>query len=198
MVDPYLYPGTNTLINKFQIQDAKKLQDLEAAFYRLRVAELPLGNFDYDHLKLIHQHLFGDIYDWAGKERTINIIKGYSHFARKEFISLGLNNIFSKLHSDNFLKDLNHSDFCQELAYYFNEINAAHPFREGNGRSLRSFCTILSESAGFSLDWTKIPAAEYIQANIQGFNGDYKGMELVFSKAAASLNRDHTLKLIVV
>lgn len=168
MLDPYLYPGTETLINKFEVKDAEKLQDLEAAFFPLQISEpLPLGDFNYDHLKTIHRHLFGELYEWAGEERSVDIIKGHSHFARKEFITPELNKLFLKLKSDNYLKDLGHTEFCKKLSFYFNEINAAHPFREGNGRTLRVFCDVLSEKSGYHLDWTRVETEEYIHANIK-------------------------------
>lgn len=195
MRDPYLYPGTETLINHLGIQDSNKLQDLENAFYRVRLAEpLPVGDFDYDHLKAIHQHLFSDLYAWAGQERTVDIIKGHSHFARKEFISKELNKVFVQLKSDNYLQGLEYSDFCKKFSYYFNEINAAHPFREGNGRTLRAFCDSLAENAGYHLDWSRVTTPEYIQANIAGFNADYEAMETIFKKITSLLDRSRTLE----
>ncbi len=190
MQDPYLIPGTNILINKFGIQDAEKLQDLESAIYYLRATDqLPNGDFDYSHLKNIHHHLFGKLYDWAGQERTIDIIKGHSHFARKEFIEKELNKVFMKLKEDKHLTELNHINFCKKLSFYFNEINAAHPFRDGNGRSLRAFFDLLSNKAGYKLEWEKIDAKAYIQANISGFNGDYEPMEKMFIKIAIPVIR---------
>ncbi len=183
MQDPYVYNGSKTLINKHDILDAQKLEDLEAAFYRVRLAEpLPSGHFDYAHLKRIHKHLFGDIYEWAGHERTVDIVKGDSHFARKEFIKSALEKIFIKLETDNYLENLAQIEFCKKLAYYFNEINAAHPFREGNGRTLRAFCDLLAEKAGYRLDWGKITPNDFIQANIEGFKGNDQATEMLLQK----------------
>lgn len=191
MEDPYLIPGTRTLINKFGIRDAEKLQDLESAIYiRLNVASLlPKGDLDYNHLKSIHQHLFGKLYDWAGQERTVDIIKGHSHFARKEFIAKESNKLFLKLRTDRYLQNLNHTDFCRKLSFYFNEINAAHPFREGNGRTLRAFFDVLSERAGYRLAWENLSLKEYVAANINGFNGDYAPLAKLFEQIAIPLVR---------
>ena len=197
MEDPYLIPSTCTLINKFGIRDAAKLQDLESAIYiRFNVASLlPKGDLNYMHLKNIHRHLFGKLYDWAGQERTVGIIKGHSHFVRKEFIAKESNKLFLKLKSDRYLQNLNHTDFCRKLSFYFNEINAAHPFREGNGRTLRAFFDALSERTGYRLVWEKLNVKEYTQANISGFNGDYAPLAKLFEKIAIPLVRSQEPKL---
>ena len=133
MSDPYVYSGTELLINKLDIRDPEKFKIIEAGIYGYASVMLPIpkGQFDYDHLKKIHQHLFGDAYEWAGQERVVDISKGTSHFARKEFIETELNKVFSKLKTDHYLKDLKPDEFCKKMSYYFKEINAAHPFREG-------------------------------------------------------------------
>lgn len=191
MDDPYLIPGTNTFRNKFNIQDPKKVQDLETTIYfsKKLINLLPEGQFNYQHLKDIHRHLFGELYDWAGQERTIDIFKGHSHFARKEFIEKELNKIFLKLKEDKYLQELAQPVFCKKLSFYFNEINAAHPFREGNGRSLRAFCDLLSKKAGYNLVWRKVDVKEYTEASIRGFNGDYEAMEKIFSNITTSISR---------
>ncbi len=193
--DPYIYPGTNTLINKFDIKDAAKLQDLEALFFRTQLdKELPQGSLDYNHLKSIHLHFFGELYKWAGKERTINMSKSESLFARTDFISKEINKIFSKLKSENYLKNLDQPSFCKNLSYYFNEINAVHPFREGNGRTLRIFSDVLAEQAGYQLDWASVKQPEYLRANILGFNGNYDEMEKIFNQITSSLHQEQSIK----
>lgn len=191
MEDPYLITGTHTLNNKFGISDPAKLQDLESAIYIRRnvTSLLEKGDLDYTHLKNIHRHLFGKLYDWAGQERTVDIIKGHSHFARKEFIAKESNKLFSKLKADRYLQNLKHTDFCRKLSFYFNEINAAHLFREGNGRTLRAFFDVLSKRAGYCLTWEKLNPQEYTEANISGFNGDYAPLAKLFEKIAIPLVR---------
>jgi len=84
--DPYCYPDTNVLVNKFGIRNHRDLSLIERNVVSTRLAELyvsPIeGNFDFDHLKKIHGYLFQDIYDWAGQERTVNISKGGTIFVR--------------------------------------------------------------------------------------------------------------------
>ncbi len=192
-IDPYVYPGTDVLINKLNIRDPDKLQEAETALYLIKHKVLPPGNFDYDHLKVIHKHFFGELYAWAGQERTVDIIKGNSHFARSAFISSEINKQFKQLKADKFLQQLDKATFSEKAAHYFNEINAAHPFREGNGRTLRAFFNGLAEQAGFQLDWTKVSTQEYIQASIEGFNGYDQSMGEVFRKVTLSIGRELNL-----
>lgn len=183
MSDPYLYPGTNTLKNYFNIKDPEALQELESAYYYINLNKpFPEGGFDYDHLKAVHKHLFGDVYPWAGQERSVDISKGSSCFGHTQFLSKALDKIFINLKKDNHLQGLEKPDFCSKLAYYFNEINAAHPFREGNGRTLRLFCEHLSLNAGYKLQWQNADAAKYLNASITGFQGDNGPLTALLNK----------------
>ena len=71
------YPGTAVLVNKLNIQDGQKLAQVEADITKLRIAQWEIqplmDTFDFEHYKAIHQHLFGDLYDWAGQVRTVNL-----------------------------------------------------------------------------------------------------------------------------
>lgn len=173
MKDPYLYPGTQTLVNYFGIHDHEKLQEVESAFFRVSLGKpLPVGKFDYEHLKAIHHHLFGQVYPWAGQERTVDIAKENSYFGAAQHISRELNKIFVKLEQDSFLRGLERPEFCQKLAFYFSEINAAHPFREGNGRTQRIFCEELSRQAGYRLNWSAADPTQYMTGSKESFQGN--------------------------
>lgn len=168
--DPYVYPSTGVLINQFGIQDAAALQEIEGVIFALKSTEsLPSGHFDYAHLKAIHRHFFGDIYAWAGQQRTVNIIKGDSYFGHAAYIGNELDKLFLKLKNEDYLTKLRPHDFCDRLSFYFNHINAAHPFREGNGRTQRAFCDRLAEHAGYKLDWRSLDPNVYLNASIAGF-----------------------------
>lgn len=183
-MDPYVYQGTDVLINQWNVRDPVKLEIIEARLFALKSLEpLPSGFFNYDHLKAIHFHFFSDIYPWAGQERTIDITKDGSYFARKDFINKELTKLFTQLKDEQWLRGLKQKYFCKKLSFYFNEINAAHPFREGNGRTLRAFCDLLSQQAGYHLDWTLITQKEYLEANIAGFMyGNYNAMAVALEK----------------
>lgn len=189
--DPYVYPQTNVLINKYNIRNAEVIQEIEGVITLLKSKEpLPVGNLDYDHLKAIHRHFFGDLYEWAGEERTVDIAKGNSYFAHTTHITRTLDKLFHQLKVENYLRELPLPTFCERLSYYFNEINAAHPFREGNGRTQRAFCDVLAQQAGYKLDWTQVNQVEYMKASIAGFSqGDYEAMSAIFKQITASLNQ---------
>jgi cell filamentation protein len=82
-VDPYSYPGTSVLKNKLDLKDADDLAEFEAEITNQRALEpLPEGNFDYEHYRSLHHHLFQDVYDWAGESQ--NTEKGkYSSSIRR-------------------------------------------------------------------------------------------------------------------
>jgi len=96
--DPYVSPGTVVLKNKLGIRDMDALERAErrAAVQRIRQG-VPSGTFDLAHLCAIHRHLYQDVYDWAGKVRTINIAKGGSLFQPVRFIAPGMINIHQRL-----------------------------------------------------------------------------------------------------
>lgn len=142
--DPYCYPGTESLRNRRGIRDLGRLQRFEtrATFGRLReLEERPIaGDFDRAHLQAIHRHLFQDVYPWAGELRDVDIAKpGSPFFARPPFIAPALDELAAKMRAESHLQGLDRDDFALRAGHYLGEINAVHPFREGNGRAQREF-----------------------------------------------------------
>ena len=87
-------------------------------------------------MKKVKILIFNDVYEWAGKIRTEEIAKGNTNFAPTPYILDGMKEqIFDSLKKEKFLKGLNAEDISKRLAYYYSELNFAHPFREGNGRT---------------------------------------------------------------
>ena len=155
--DPYLYPGTNVLKNVRGLTGAEDLEQFEARCSHRRIAELietPLsGAFDITHLKRIHWHIFQDVYDWAGQFRTVNISKGGHLCGIAAFLEQALQQTMARLAADKFLIGLDAAEFADRAAYFIGELNAAHPFREGNGRTQREFIRELGLKAGHYIDW---------------------------------------------
>lgn len=180
MEDPYCYPGTRVLRNKFSIKDSDELSEAERRLSRYRTEELlesPIdGAFDFYHLCKIHKYLFQDIYDWAGEARTVDIAKS-NLFCRYFFIDDEANRIFTELMKDKYLSGLDITIFAQKLAYYFAEINALHPFREGNGRTQREFIRQLAFQNGYLLFYSGITQDEMISASIESFKRNYAPLE---------------------
>lgn len=169
MKSEYLYPGTNVLINHFNIMDETALQRQERMSTGFRALEMRLVNpvkqsFDLNHLKNIHQHLFQDVYSFAGQIRTTNIGKNGFWFCDVAQIDKLGSIVFNELKSEKFLKGLNQEAFAERASYFYTEINFMHPFREGNGRAIREFFTDLAKHNGMELHWDRVPTDEYMHA----------------------------------
>jgi cell filamentation protein len=151
VADPYLLPGTSVLRNRCGITDAAVLADFELTASLARVAELerrPVdGDFDLQHLCAIHRRIFCDVYDWAGAIRTVDIAKGM-YFCRSEAIESESRRVFGAIARDNYLTGLSREAFVARLADHWGEVNALHPFREGNTRTQRVFFQQLVQVAG--------------------------------------------------
>lgn len=113
---------------------------------------LPAGRFST--LQAIHKYLFEDIYDFAGKLRTVNLAKGNFRFAPLMYLQAALENI-DKMSQSTF----------DEIIEKYVEMNIAHPFREGNGRSTRIWLDhILKTEIGKVVDWSKVDKEDYLLA----------------------------------
>jgi len=166
------YPGTDVLINKLDIRDAATLEVAERRFVRIRQREgLPPAarRLDYAGFKAIHRHLFQDVYAWAGQERTYTTGRDVAPFARPEYIASSLEPRFALLKSENHLKGLDPKRFAERAAEHVNEINAAHPFIEGNGRTQRTWLRQLALQAGYRLTLKSEDRAAWYEASRIGF-----------------------------
>lgn len=178
----YCYPGTDVLINLFDVQDEEKLKELEKVYSLLRLSEMqikkPADPLDVQAFLAIHQYLLQEVYPFAGELRKEMISKGSSSFAHPQHIETHLLKIFDELKAENYLKELPRNQLISRLAYFLSELNALHPFREGNGRSIREFARQLLLNAGYRLDWEKVlEPAEIINAFVDSFNKDNNRLE---------------------
>lgn len=149
------------LKNKLNITDEVELSKIEEKITKLKALELydsgkintiEVGTFK--GLAQIHNYLFSDIYDFAGKMRTVNIVKGNFRFA-------------SVLYLKDILKtiDTMPEDNYDNIIKKYVEMNVAHPFREGNGRSTRIWLDlILKKNLGQVVDWSKVCKDDYLLA----------------------------------
>lgn len=194
MSSEYTYPGTNVLINIPGIREIEQLNEYERACTLLRKMELSSaisGKFDLEHLKAIHKHLFQDVYPFAGELRDVNIGKDGFNFCDHTFFQRHAEYVFGQLQDDRYLHNLDPEKFARKSAYYYQEINFGHYFREGNGRSTRAFFEQLSRAAGYKLDWSRVSAEEYMKAVIEAH--DPKKLEAltdVFKKVSVR-NHEH-------
>jgi cell filamentation protein len=166
------YPGTDILVNLLNIRTPALLEQAERMFVDSRMREGFLKEakvLSYAGLKAIHWHLFQDIYGWAGRVRTYTTGRGAAPFALPEQIEPWLNRRFELLRMERYLVGLNPNDFSDRAAEHVNEINAAHPFIEGNGRTQRVWLRVLAERAGFTLSLAGVNREHWYEASRIGF-----------------------------
>lgn len=150
-----------TLENKLNINNSVLLAREEERISKIKAIELfetgylnTLKAGTYEALSKIHEYLFGDIYDFAGKLRDVNIAKGNFRFASVMYLQSALDNI-EKMPQTNF----------DEIIEKYVEMNIAHPFREGNGRSTRVWLDlILKTEIHKVVDWSKVDKEDYLLA----------------------------------
>jgi cell filamentation protein len=189
--DPYTYPGTETLRNKLGITDDKTLTEAERRLTQARGAQAARLSFPAtaEGYRALHNHLFQDLYDWAGQDRTVNIAKGGSSFAAVPYLARELDKLFADMGAKNGFRGVPRDEFFDRLGNHINEINAIHPFREGNGRAMRHHAAQIAREAGFPIRIAAIDKDKWMEASRHGFlTGDHRGMAAVL--AAAAVRRD--------
>lgn len=173
--DPYADPVTGVLHNKLGLTEAEALREAEREITHaalILLHESPVrATYDLAHLRAIHRVIFGDIYAWAGEVRTVAISKG-TMFCLPRFIEPAVAEISGNLRKDDFLRGLARDAFVDRMAYYLGEVNAVHPFREGNGRTQRAFFEQLAADAGYTLDWQRLDTERNITASEAIMCGD--------------------------
>ena len=176
--DFYCYPNTNILVNRFGIKNYEKLQEIERDYTTAKIVLISAtpfkGVFDLKYLQKIHKFIFEDVYSWAGHIRGGKFFaKGDAVFCVADMIPAYAENIFGKLRSEKWLRGLGRTEFIERLAYYMGEVNALHPFREGNGRTQRVFFVELARRAKYELDYSQTEPDELLEADIAAYNKYY-------------------------
>jgi cell filamentation protein len=209
-VPGYTYPGTTTLKNKLGATTQDELQEVEADYVAGRYAELQAGygpalQFDIEHLKALHRHLFQDVYEWAGRTRDEEVRlrdgsvatepglkrEDSREFSRGADIADALAGIASKLQADNYLGGLPQDEFAVRAAALLADLNSVHPFREGNGRTQQAFVEQLAQAAGHDLDFTVISKERMIVASIAAHEqNDRAPMQRLFADAIDPARRE--------
>ena len=189
-VDPYADPATGLLRNKLGITDRDELAVAEADITTARLARLaakPIpGRYDLPHLQAIHKEIFGSIYPWAGQIRTVEISKENTQFCRTGMIHNFAEDVFGRLaRKDHYLQGLGREDFLTKLADLYGNINALHPFREGNGRTQRAFLAQLAADAGHPLGWTGMDPERNRLASIASFTGPNGPLRMMLADLTA-------------
>ncbi len=173
----YCYPDSNVLKNKLNIRDNKILKTAEEEITLIKQMELlknPIkGNFSKAHLMNIHKFIFEDIYPFAGKIRREQISKADTMFYPPDLIDRELDKVFDKIKEKNMLKETDEEKVFAHLAYVMAELNIIHPFREGNGRTIREFIRLMAKRMRYDLNWGNVDKEELLEASIMSVD-NYK------------------------
>ena len=152
----------NTLKNKFGIKDTATLNEIEVNYTALRLRELardPLpGKYDFNHLRDMHKYIFQDVYTWAGKKRNVEIVKGERLLDGESVDYTGYRSI--RLHASRILSRMNRIAWVRmswdaqnrEFAKCFAALWSVHPFRDGNTRTIVTFCQQFADAHGMQMD----------------------------------------------
>ena len=184
--DDLCYQGTSILINRFDVRNGSELEKIETVVTFVQSAELeknPLdGDFDFAHYKAVHKFLFGEIYEWAGEIRAVNISKKGTAFCPHEQINERAERIFGRLKKMNYFRNLPKDDFVSEIVDFYKITNDLHPFREGNGRTQRSFLTMLIRFAGYEINFSEVDVDLLMVATIHSAHGVNDFLHKIFTE----------------
>ena len=171
-VDPYFDDSIGTLRNLLGAKSPGELRKLEpqivfANELELESVDIPRTN-DLIELLAIQAQLFKGVYDWAGQIRSVDIKKnedGAEYFLIVSKIADAASYVFGELAKENNLKSLDLDLFVERIAYFYDQLNYIHPFREGNGRTQRIFWTRVALDAGYEINWDEVIGDENDKAS---------------------------------
>jgi cell filamentation protein len=167
--DPYLYRTGGALKNRLGLRDPVALERFELEMTGLRSLEpLPAGPLTAAHYKRLHRHLFQDVYAWAGRYRTVRMSKGGSVFCFPEHVPAAMDALFAGIRAGPPMGP----GFAGRAAEILAELNAIHPFRDGNGRAQLTLLRQMADLAGMDLDLGRIAPAPFLAAMVQSFAGE--------------------------
>ena len=177
------------LDNKLGITDSTKLARTEEKISKKKAIEMFENGFleklepgTYESLAAIHEYLFDEIYDFAGKIREVNLSKGNFRFAPLMYLEAALQSI-DKMPQSTF----------DEIIEKYVEMNVAHPFGEGNGRSTRIWLDLmLKKEIGYVVDWSKVDKEDYLLAMERS---PIKNIEIKFLLKNALTDNIHDLEI---
>lgn len=181
------YPGTTILVNKLGLKSQEALDQAEKIAVTLHSVEiekeyngLPLS---FNYYCSIHKRLFGDIYEWAGSLRTVEIAKKETKFCKPEDIFQIGEAMFLRLQKNSYFKYLPRVKYIENISEFYNDLNLLHPFREGNGRTQRLFFSLLIRHSGHNIDFAAQDLDRLMLATIYAAQGIPTYLEAFFDSA---------------
>ena len=152
-----------------------ELEQAEAFTFSIRATQIEQGAYNITAFSLtnfvgLHRHLFQDIYSFAGQFRDVQLMKGNTRFCQVQYMDAYASNLFTKLDNEPDWDSLEYA--AKRLAYFKSELNMLHPFREGNGRTIRIFLQSFAKSKRILMDIRQIDRDEYMQAMIRAVTSE--------------------------
>ena len=173
--DAGCYPNTTVLVNKLGLQTQEALDEAERIAVTLRSVEVEKAEtsapFTFEFYCKLHEHLFSDIYEWAGTLRTIDLSKKGTNFYPADHLKELGTALFTRLQENHEFQGLPKEEYTREIAEFYHDLNMLHPFREGNGRTQRLFFTLLLRRAGYLIDFSQFDRDELMMATIYAAQG---------------------------
>ena len=179
----YCYRDTDVLKNKLNIRDKDELKRAEEEYTAIKqyiLLETPIkGRFTKTQLMNIHRFLFEDIFPFAGHIRREQISKGNTMFYPPNLIDKELNKVFTTIHKTNMLHETDRKKQIEHLSYIMSELNIIHPFREGNGRSIRELIRCMALRYGYTLDWSQVDRDTMLNAAVRSVADSIAFVEII-------------------
>jgi len=181
--------------NLLGVKTMEELAEAEAFAFSLRAAQLEraenvIDSFTEERFKKLHYHLFQDIYPFAGEFRNVQLMKGNTRFCQVQYISTYSSNLFNQLSQELVWESL--EEAANRLAYFKSEFNMLHPFREGNGRTIRIFIHVFALLRGVKWEYENMDKEIYIQAMIQSATNT-ELLKKLFLETIRSTNDHNTM-----
>lgn len=155
----YTYEGTDVIKNKLNIRDAELLKEYETGIVGLKLTSLMKNKraypFTEEGFKQIHKYLFDEIYDFAGEYRLENILKENFRFSEYQYIEENMPLIIKKIDIEK-MKQMDYDTLCKNLSEIMTDLNVLHPFREGNGRTIREFVREMAFECGYEVNFSNV------------------------------------------
>lgn len=178
----YTYKNSNVIINKLDIKDEELLKEYETSIVALKLTSLAKNKkiypFTEEGFKQIHKYLFNEIYDFAGEYRLENILKENFRFSEYEYIEENISKIIKKIDIEK-MKEMDFATLCKTLSEIMADLNVLHPFREGNGRTIREFIREMAYVCGYDVNFSYVDYELILDVSRKAVVDDTEQVELL-------------------
>lgn len=178
----YTYEGTDVIKNKLDIRDAELLKEYETGIVGLKLTSLIKNKkvypFTEEGFKQIHKYLFDEIYEFAGEYRLENILKENFRFSEYQYIEENMPQIIKKIDIEK-MKEMNFDTLCKTLSEIMTDLNVLHPFREGNGRTIREFTREMAFVCGYEVNFSNVDYDLILDVSRKAVVDDTEQVELL-------------------